>query len=80
MRINLREVIKMVTVRGEFRELQASVEYTVSTWLEEYEHGSEISHREHSDFCIQDIEYITEDLSAQEKQQLDDEIHKGPYE
>ena len=70
----------VVTVDGPTRQLQAEVEYIRTITLEPRPYGDGLAYEKLVDFTVQHIEYLTEDLTAAEKQLLDDRIKEGPYE
>ena len=69
-----------VTVDGPTRQLQAEVEYIRTTTLEPRPYGDGVAYEKLVDFTVQHIEYLTEDLTKEERQMLDDKINEGPFE
>jgi len=80
MKTNTRYVTTRVKVDGSIRELEAEVEYVVTYWNEIHPYGATVAYEAKSDFSIVSTEYLTEDLTAAERKQLDDKINEGPYE
>lgn len=74
-------VTKLVTVETDTRTLEAEVLYVITKWLEPRPYGMGEAYETQSEFAVEEIDYLTEDLTADEKQQLDNVIHNnGPYE
>ena len=69
-----------VTVDGPSRQLSAEVEYIRTTTLEPRPYGDGVAYEELVDFTVHHIEYLTEELTKEERQILDDKINEGPYE
>lgn len=69
-----------VTVDGPSRQLSAEVEYIRTTTLEPRPYGTGTTYEKLVDFTVQHIEYLTEDLTKEERQMLDDKINEGPFE
>ena len=69
-----------ITVDGPSRQLQAEVEYIRTTTLEPRPYGTGVAYEKLVDFTVQHIEYLTEDLTKEERQMLDDKINEGPFE
>ena len=62
------------------RLLEAEVNYIVTTTLEPRPYGDGVAYQEIKDFAIQHIDYLTDQLTVEEKKALDDKIQEGPYE
>lgn len=73
-------IIRSVTAQGDARELEAEVTYLVTRWHEARPYGTGAAYEEHSEFAVEYTEYLTEDLTAEERKQLDDKINEGHYE
>lgn len=80
MKTDTRYITTVVKVNSTARDLEAEVEYVVISWNEIHPYGSTVAYEPKSDFNIVSVEYLTEDLTADEKKQLDDKINEGPYE
>lgn len=75
-----KELIVRVSVDGPTRQLAAEVAYIIATWNEPRPYGSGIAYQQMSEFTVQSVEYLTEDMTIEEKQILDNRINEGPYE
>ena len=62
------------------RLLEAEVNYIVTTTLEPRPYGDGLAYQEIKDFAVQHIDYLTDQLTVEEKKALDDKILEGPYE
>ena len=62
------------------RLLEAEVNYIVTTTLEPRPYGDGLAYQEVKDFTVQHIDYLTDQLTVEEKKALDDKILEGPYE
>ena len=66
-----KELIVRVSVDGPTRHLAAEVAYIIATWNEPRPYGSGIAYQQMSEFTVQSVEYLTEDMTIEEKQILD---------
>jgi len=70
----------VVKVDGPTRQLSAEVEYIRTTVLEPRPYGDGVAYEKLVDFTVHHVEYLTEDLTKEERQRLNDKINEGPYE
>lgn len=75
-----REVIRRISIDHNDRTLEAEVTYDVTNWLEPRPYGDGVAYQDMAEFHIRNIEYLTEDLSEEDRKALNEEIEKGPYE
>lgn len=80
MKPHIQELTVLILLNHPTRQLEAEVNYIVTTTLEPLPYGDGLAYQEIKDFAIQHIDYLTEDLTAEEKKALDDKILEGPYE
>lgn len=80
MKPSTRELTVTVKVDGPNRELEAEVCYIIIEWNEIHPYGDTVAYEPKSEFSIVSVEYLTEDLTAEERKQLDDKINEGHYE
>ena len=62
------------------RPISAAATYIRTTTLEPRPYGDGVAYEKLVDFTVQHIEYLTEDLTKEERQMLDDKINEGPFE
>ena len=70
----------VVHADGPIRRLSAEVEYIRTTTLEPRPYGDGVTYEKLVDFTVQHIEYLTEDLTKEEREILNNKINEGPYE
>ena len=80
MKPHIQELTVLITLNYPTRQLEAEVNYIVTTTLEPRPYGDGVAYQELKDFAVQHIDYLTEDLTVEEKKALDDKILEGPYE
>jgi len=80
MKPHIQELTILITLNHHTRQLEAEVNYLVTTYLEPRPYGDGIAYQELKDFTVQHTDYLTEDLTEEEKKALDDKILEGPYE
>lgn len=80
MKPHIQELTVLITLNYPTRQLEAEVNYIVTTTLEPLPYGDGLAYQEIKDFAIQHIDYLTDQLTAEEKKALDDKILEGPYE
>jgi len=80
MKPHIQELTVLILLNHPTRQLEAEVNYIVTTTLEPLPYGDGLAYQEIKDFTVQHIDYLTEDLTAEEKKALDDKILEGPYE
>lgn len=69
-----------INLDGPVRPISAAATYIRTTTLEPRPYGDGVAYEKLVDFTVQHIEYLTEDLTAAEKELLDARIEEGPYE
>lgn len=70
----------IISVTHNDRLIEAEVQYIRITVLEPRPYGDGLAYERTETFSIQNIEYLTEDMTTNEKLALDDKILEGPYE
>lgn len=80
MKPHIQDLTVLITLNYPTRQLEAEVNYIVTTTLEPLPYGDGVAYQEIKDFAIQHIDYLTDQLTAEEKKALDDKILEGPYE
>ncbi len=70
----------VVHADGPIRRLSAEVEYIRTTTLEPHSYGMGLVYDKQVDFTVQHVEYLTEDLTKEEREILNNKINEGPYE
>ena len=80
MKPHIQELTVLILLNHPTRQLEAEVNYIVTTTLEPLPYGDGLAYQEIKDFAIQHIDYLTDQLTAEEKKALDDKILEGPYE
>ena len=80
MKPHIQELTVLILLNHPTRQLEAEVNYIVTTTLEPLPYGDGVAYQEIKDFAIQHIDYLTDQLTAEEKKALDDKILEGPYE
>ena len=80
MKPHIQDLTVLITLNYPTRQLEAEVNYIVTTTLEPLPYGDGLAYQEIKDFAIQHIDYLTDQLTAEEKKALDDKILEGPYE
>ena len=80
MKAQIQELTVLILLNHPTRQLEAEVNYIVTTTLEPLPYGDGVAYQEIKDFTIQHIDYLTDQLTVEEKKALDDKIQEGPYE
>ena len=80
MKPHIQDLTVLITLNYPTRQLEAEVNYIVTTTLEPLPYGDGLAYQELKDFAVQHIDYLTEQMTAEEKKELDDKILEGPYE
>ena len=80
MKPHIQELTVLITLNYPTRQLEAEVNYIVTTTLEPLPYGDGLAYQEIKDYTVQHIDYLTEDLTVEEKKALNDKIQEGPYE
>ena len=80
MKPHIQDLTVLITLNYPTRQLEAEVNYIVTTTLEPLPYGDGLAYQEIKDFAVQHIDYLTDQLTAEEKKALDDKILEGPYE
>lgn len=77
---NIRPITKLVSVTVDNRTIEADVEYILRTYNEVHPIGSTVAYEQRTDFTVQQVSYLTPEMTVEEKKILDALINQGPYE
>jgi len=70
--------IQKISTEGPTRQLEAEVAYRLEFGIEEHPYGNTVCYEQTPELLGFTLEYLTDDLTAEEKEILKTEAEKGP--